>query len=165
MTIKTVHQAFSSKIKAKTSDMQKRGAVRNCFGTTVNRDELQQQLQQLENENNQTLQNYRIIGVIGSSASYLPPRKKRFVRGPGTEDESDDNPPSIVPAKQDISSDEPSSSPSSSSSSIPKPLQTSSTKKLDVKLIQQTVPLPKGKKQQKTLKDYFPIIKRTRQQR
>jgi len=163
MTIRTVHQAFSSKIKAKTSDMQKRGAVRNCFGTTVNRDELQQQLQQLENENNQTLENYRIIGVIGSSASYLPPRKKRFVRGPGTEDESDDNPPSIVPARQDISSDEPSSSPSSSSS-IPTPLQTSSTKKLDVKLIQ-TVPLPKGKKQQKTLKDYFPIIKSTRKQR
>lgn len=151
MTIRTVHQAFSSKIKAKTSDMQKRGAVRNCFGTTVNRDELQQQLQQLENENNQTLQNYRIIGVIGSSASYLPPRKKRFVRGPGTEDESDDNPPSTVPARQDISSDEPSSSPSSSSS-IPTPLQTSSTKKSDVKLIQQNVPLPKGNKQQKTLK-------------
>lgn len=151
MTIRTVHQAFSSKIKAKTSDMQKRGAVRNCFGTTVNRDELQQQLQQLENENNQTLQNYRIIGVIGSSASYLPPRKKRFVRGPGTEDESDDNPPSTVPARQDISSDEPSSSPSSSSS-VPTPLQTSSTKKSDVKLIQQNVPLPKGNKQQKTLK-------------
>jgi len=162
MTIRTVHQALSSKLKAKTSDMQKRGAVRNCFGTTVNRDELQQQLQQLENENNETLQNYRIIGVIGPSASYLPPHKKRFVSGPGTEDESDDNPPSIVPARQDISSDEPSSSPSSPS--IPTPLQTSSTKKSDVKLIQK-VPLPKGNKQQKTLKDYFPTIKRTRQQR
>lgn len=148
MTIYTVHQAFSLSIKANTSDMQKRDAVKNLFGTTVDREELRQQLEQLNYENSQTLQNYEVeslIGVIGNSANNRP-RKKKSPRNLESEDESDEKSPRIILTRGAHLKDEPSSSSSSSSNT---PLHTSSLMKSDVKLIQQKVPLPKG---QKTLK-------------
>ena len=159
MTIKTVHhQASSLIIKISKSDMQKRGAVKNLFGTTVDRHELRQQLDRINDENNQTLQNYKvesIISVIGHSANNRP-RKKRSPISLESEDESDGKPQKKASTRQPISNDdEPSSSssPPPSSSSSATPLQTSSMKKSDVKLIQQKVPLPKG---QKTLKGKKP---------
>lgn len=145
MTIGTVHQASSLIIKASKSDMQKR-AVKNLFGTTVDRNELRQQLERMDRENNQKLQNYKVYGVIGNSVNYRP-RKKGYAKGVETEDESVEKTQRTVSSREAFSSDEPSSS--SSSSLKLKQTSTSSSKKSDVKLMQQKVPLPKG---QKTLK-------------
>lgn len=148
MTIKTGRQASSLIIKASKSDMQKRGAVKNLFGTAVDREDLRQQLEQNSYQNNQKLQNYEVqslISVIGHSANYRP-RKKKPSRRLESEDENDDQRPRIESTREPLSSNGPSSS---SSSATKTPIHTSSNKKSDVKLIQEKVPLAKG---QKTLK-------------
>lgn len=144
MTIKTLHKASNLTLEASKSDMQKRGAVRNLFGTTVDRGELQEQLKQLNNENNRALGEYKIESII--SENYQPRKLKRYIESDIESDSSskddDDEPESVTPSSEPVSSDEP-------SSSSP---QTSSSKKAVVKLVQQRIPLPRG---QKTLKGEF----------
>lgn len=142
MTVKTIQPASNLTIKASRSDMQKRGAVKNLFGTTVDRVELQEQLKQLNNESNQALERYDLESVIGviDSANYQPRKLKRCIESDDSSSEDEEEPQRILPPSEPLSSDEPSSSSSS---------QTSSSKKPDVKLVQQRIPLPRG---QKTLK-------------
>lgn len=146
MTIKTLSQAKSniSLIEKRKSDMQKRGAVRNLFNTTVDRGELQQQLKQMEAENKLTLQSYKfesVIGLIDRPEKPAPSRKIFTIDSPPTSWSPSSPAPS--PSREDFTIDSP---PTSSSSSSPTPSPTVSSKKSDVKLVQQIKPLPKGQR-------------------
>lgn len=142
MTIKTITQISSNLKVSRKSDMQKRGAVRNLFNTEVDRAELQQQLTQLENENNQTLQSFKIDSVIGVIDSASEDQTRKLKRLPiCLESESDDDSGDEPPATREVFPDD---IPAAAASQQP-----SSSKKSEVKLIQQRIPLAKG---QKTLK-------------
>lgn len=157
MTIKTLLQTSEIKTESRRSDMIKRGAVRNLFNTTVDRDELQKQTAQLENESLHSLESYKfdsIIGVIQSANEDQARKLKRLPRCLESDDDSDDEdeqPPRIVRTQPDEASDASASEASSSSSNQEQPTQSSTSKKSsDLKLIASSqLPLPKG---QKTLK-------------
>lgn len=158
--------------------MQKLSAVRkNLFGTSVDRGEMERNMEQVEAEGTQTLRGFTIESTIGviPSDSYHQTRKRLSDSQESSADESDDE-SQRLPATTDCppSNDEASSSGGQST-------QRSSSTKTDLPLIQQQLPLPKG---QKTIKrktnqlairaltsfrflilDYFPIIKRQRQHR
>lgn len=109
MTIKTISQSSNTNIVVKQSDMQKRGAVRNLFGTTVDRDELQKQLAQSENESYQTLQQYHcdsIIGVIQRDDEDQARKLKRLPQCLESDDESDDESQTCEPTREHPSNDE-----------------------------------------------------------
>ena len=136
--------------------MQKRGAVRNLFNTTVDRDELQKQSAQLENESLATLQSYRLDSIIGVIESANDDQARKPKKSPRFYDDgSDDEEPTRI-TRARIESD----GAESSSADQEKPsLSTSSKKSSDLKLIASTrIPLPRG---QKTLKGeiiYFLLV-------
>lgn len=173
MTIKTLLQTSEiTNIVTRRSDMQKRGAVKNLFNTTVDREELQKQAAQLESESLQKLERYKVDSIIDVIHSANEDQARRMKRSPmslESDDESSDEDPSRI-VRHLFENDKASSEPTQSSSS---------KKSADLKLIAPLlIPLPKG---QKTLKgettiatfkstsliialilDYFPIVKRKR---
>lgn len=154
MTIKTLLKLSDTNIETiRRSDMQKRGAVRNLFNTTVDRDELQKQRAQLENESLQTLQSYKldsIIGVIPSANDQA--RKLKFARffEPDEASGDEEEPPRMI--RDSIDSDG-----ASSSADQEQPSLTSTSKKSsDLKLIASAQKsLPRGQKTLKGEKIYF----------
>lgn len=157
MTIKTVLQASNASTTTDYSDMTKRRAVRkNLFGTTVDRDELNRQLRQLDEESNRALQSYQcdsVLGLIDRSdrdweASKSGKLKRLSLPGSSFVDsESDES------ARDEASS---SSSSSSASSSSPQPSSanpSSSTKYSNIPHIQPNMTLTSG---QKTIKGEEP---------
>jgi hypothetical protein len=157
MTIKTLLQTSDINIETRRSDMQKRGAVRNLFNTTVDRDELQKQTAQMENESLQSLRNYKfhsIIGVIHSAKEDQARKLKRLPRCLESDDDSDEEEPQrIVRTIRELpeNDDDDEEASSSSSGDQDQPTRSSTSKKSsDLKLIASSkLPLPKG---QKTLK-------------
>jgi hypothetical protein len=156
MTIKTLLQTSDINIETRRSDMQKRGAVRNLFNTTVDRDELQKQTAQLENESLQSLRNYKfhsIIGVIHSAKEDQARKLKRLPRCLESDDDSDEDeePQRIVRTIRELPENDDDEEASSSSGDQDQPTRSSTSKKSsDLKLIASSkLPLPKG---QKTLK-------------
>lgn len=135
--------------------MQKRGAVRNLFNTTVDRDELQKQAAQLENESLATLQSYRLDSIIGVIESANDDQARKPKKSPRYDEGSDDEEPIRI-TRARIESD---GAESSSADQEQPSLSTSSKKSSDLKLIASTrIPLPRG---QKTLKGeiiYFLLI-------
>lgn len=149
MTIKTLLQTSDINIETRRSDMIKRGAVRNLFNTTVDRDELQKQTAQMENESLRSLKSYEldsIIGVIQSANEDQARKLKRLPRCLESDDDSDDEeverPQRILQLPEEASS---------SSTDQEQPSRSSTSKKSsDLKLIASSrLPLPRG---QKTLK-------------
>lgn len=127
--------------------MQKRGAVRNLFGVSVDRDELQNNLKQMELAELAKLEDFQdisVIGIIDRSSEDQARKHKRLPRClESSDDESDEDSQSFHPRNQaPISSDI--ASPSSSST---QPTSVSS-KKATINLVQQSR-IPKG---QKTIK-------------
>lgn len=151
MTIKTLLLSDNRNIETRRkSDMQKRGAVRNLFNTTVDRDELQEQVVRMENDNLKTLQSYKLESRIlkeesANGETVRKPKKfPRFLDADDSEDEAAAPPPRIT--RERIESDEASSSADQEKQS----LSSTSQKSSDLKLIVSTqIPLPRG---QKTLK-------------
>lgn len=149
MTIKTLLQKSDTNIEtSRKSDMQKRGAVRNLFGTTVDRDELQKQTAQMNSESMRTLRQYEIESVIGVIESANEDQARRLKKIPRLFDfdrsSGDEEPPRII--RERIDSDGASSSADQDQPS----LSSTSKKSSDLKLIATTrIPLPRG---QKTLK-------------
>lgn len=144
MTIKTLLQTSDiTNIVTRRSDMQKRGAVRNLFNTTVDREELQRQAAQLESESLQTLERYKVDSIIDVIQSANVDQARRLKRSPmslESDDESSDEEPQRI-VRQLSENDEASSEPTQSSTS---------KKSVDLKLISPSlISLPKG---QKTLK-------------
>lgn len=128
MTIKNCLQSTSQQsvnLNTSTSDMQKRGAVKNLFGTTVDRDELQKNLRKMEMEELRKLRSYEVMSVIGviDSASEDQTRKhKRFPRYlESSEDDSEEEHQRCTPPREPISSDNASSPPSTSSQTVTLP--------------------------------------------
>lgn len=156
MTIKTIYKTSNISIEEnKKSDMQKRGAVRNLFNTTVDRDELQRLSDQAEKESYKILQNYKcdsIIGVIPSASLDQARKHKRLPRCLESDSDDSDQAQKIIVKRETSCSDE------ASSSGDQQPSRSSTSKIPDLKLIA-TSALPKG---QKTLKEYFPTVKRKR---
>lgn len=152
MTIKTLLQASDIKIETRKSDMIKRGAVRNLFNTTVDRDELRNQTAQMENESLQTLQSYKldsIIGVIDSANEDQARRLKRLPRCLERDDDSESEEEIEAPLRDDEAS---------YSGDQEQPTRSSTSKKsTDLKLIASSrISLPRG---QKTLKGEKNILK------
>jgi hypothetical protein len=121
MTIKTVLKLTNARITTTPSDMTKHSAVKkNLFGTTVDREELQQQLRQLSDESNQNIDRYRVEGVLGyierSESDKEASKSGKLKRLPLAGD-SDDDSDSDESARDEASS---------SSSSTPPPPATSS---------------------------------------
>lgn len=110
MTIKTIPQASSISLENRNRDMQKRPVRKNLFGTTVDREELQQQIAQLESESNLTLKNFAIESVIGVIDSASDDKTRKLKRLPSCLDETDDDDeddeePQRVDASSEISTD------------------------------------------------------------
>lgn len=191
MTVKTLTQTSEINIETRKSDMIKRGAVRNLFNTTVDRDELQKQTAQLENESLHSLQSYKVdsvIGVIQSANQDQAGKFKRTVRCLESDDDSDEDeePQRVVRTQPDEASDTSVSEASSSSSTTnqDQPTQSSTSEKSsDLRLIASSqLSLPRAKKtitgEKNELKflmeifanvphcsqflDYFSIVKRKR---
>ncbi|CRK89462.1 CLUMA_CG003203, isoform A [Clunio marinus] len=150
MTIKTLLQTTNINNITAISDMQKRKVKRNLFNTTVDRDELQRQLGQLENESLRTLQSFECDSVIGVINSASEDQARKHKRWPEQEGNHDLQGSLLI---RDHSTD------TEASSSSNQTAQSSTSKKTTSKLIQA---LPKG---QRTLTDYFPRVKRTRKHR
>jgi hypothetical protein len=155
MTIKTVLQISEQSIKTISSDMTKRRAVRkNLFGTTVDREELRRQLEQLEGESNVSLQSYKcesVLGLIERSSEDIEASKSGKLKRlqfsePSDSDEGSDSSESVA--------DEASSASTSSTHSIaPTSTKASSSDKPSNVHLVQNPPLSKG---QKTIKGKFP---------
>ena len=145
MTIITISQTSSQLISTNTrrSDMQKRGAVRNLFGTTVDREELQMNIRQLKSENDLAISGYEIDSVIDVIHSAREDQARRLKRLPrqlerddeetsSSEDEEEERP--ITANTSDANN---SSSDNATGSSIP-PI---CSKRSGVKLVKHNAPL------------------------
>ena len=156
MTIKTLLQISDISVEtSRKSDMQKRGAVRNLFNSTVDRDELQKQAAQLENESLATLQSYRLDSIIGVIESANDGQARKPKKSPWYDEGSDDEEPARI-TRARIESD---GAESSSADQEQPSLSTSSKKSSDLKLIASTrIPLPRGQKTLKGETIYFLLV-------
>lgn len=88
MTIKTIPQVASTISFENTNrDMQKRTVRKNLFGTTVDREELQQNIALIESENKTKLKGFKYVSVIGR-IDRNPKRLPNFLDSESEEDES-----------------------------------------------------------------------------
>lgn len=147
MTVKNLPQRSSQSVSLNTSrsDMQKRGAVRNLFNATVDREELQSQINQLERENSRQLKSYKLDSIIGviDEAREDQGRKRLQSCLDSSDDDSDDQPQRTATTDRKLpeSSSDNSSPASPSSSAAP----STSSKKSDHKVAQpRSLPLAKG---------------------
>lgn len=154
MTIKNLLQRSvqSESLNISRSDMQKRGAVRNLFNATVDREELQMQIRQMERDNSRQLKSYKVDSIIGVIDSVREDQGRKFKRVSScldsSDDDSDDQPQRTTTTERELpesSSDNssPASPPTSTSSSSAAP--STSSKKPDHKTTQpRSIPLAKG---------------------
>ncbi|CAG9809874.1 unnamed protein product [Chironomus riparius] len=171
MTIKTLKTTSSCSINVKSnaisSDMpsfKRTGAVKNLFNTTVDREELQQQLKSVDRIGMRELGKYKCESKIleirrdddhqARRLKYQPAKETDTKRCHSTKSTSQSTLHSMI-----FNRDDSSSSSSFKSSSLP-----STSKMLSVqKTATSTNPaLPKG---QRTIKDYYQSVKRSRQNR
>lgn len=146
MTVKNLppRSSQSESLNISRSDMPKRGAVRNLFNATVDREELQMQINQLERENSLQLESYEVLQRIDSARE----GQGRLKRAPSCfdtsddDDESDDQPQRTATTDREL----PESSSDNSSPASPSPAAPStSSKKSDLKAAQpRSLPLAKG---------------------
>lgn len=138
--------------------MQKRGAVRNLFNATVDREELQMQISQMERDNSRQLKSYKFDSIIGEIDSAREDQGRRFKRlsscleDSSDDDESDDQPQRTATTNRELpESSSDNSSPASPPTSSPAP--STSSKKSDHEVAQpRSKPLAKG---QTTIKGNF----------
>lgn len=146
MTVKNLPQRSSQSVSLNISrsDMQKRGAVRNLFNATVDREELQMQINQLERESNRQLKSYKVNSIIGviDEAREDQGRKRLQSCLDSSDDDSDDQPQRTATTDRQLpESSSDNSSPASPSSAAP----STSSKKSDPKGAQpRSLPLAKG---------------------
>lgn len=152
MTVKNLPQISSQPVSLNISrsDMQKRGAVRNLFNATVDREELQNQISQLERANDRQLKSYKlnsIIGVIDSAREDQGRRLKRLPSRLDTSDDDDDDDSDHQPQRTATNDRQlPESYSDNSAPASPAPAPSTSSKKSDHKVAQprQSIPLAKG---------------------
>lgn len=150
MTIKTTSQVASNiNLVTIKSDMPRRGAVRNLFNTTVDRDELQQQAKQMERDSNAALKEFEIDSVIGVIGNPSEDQARKLKRLPICLESDDDDDDSDVEPTRNTSTGDLSSTDDAASSGDQLTSRSSTSKISDLKLIQHTQSQTKG---QKTLK-------------
>lgn len=158
MTVKNLPQRSSQSVSLNISrsDMPKRGAVRNLFNATVDREELQMQINQLERESSRQLKSYKVDSIIGVIDSAREDQGRKLKRAPSCldtsddDDESDDQPQRTATTDRELPE---SSSDNSSPASPSPPAPSTSSKKSDHKVAQpRSLPLAKG---QKTIKGNY----------